>query len=193
LSGLKLHSVSWVVLDAGLKLGWPLFAKTLRSVSKVPLVVIGAQACESQVTQVSFAQNMQEIRTLFALPESEPAPILIRETWQQEALINEEVLARALGYKSERIAAVIRQQLEELPTKIHAWGNNQNPADIQREAHAMKGAFGSIGCVRLWKGLEATDCDAKRGNLAEIHRRLPALEEAVAQTITAVQNKMRKG
>lgn len=191
LLGLKEHPVSWVVLDAGLKLGWYLFAKTLLSATQVPLVVLGQQVSGSLVSQVRWVRNVQEIRALLDLPGSDPTSF--SEPWQQETLINEDVLARTLGYKSDRIVSVIRQQLEELPAKIHAWRKNQNIAEIQQEAHALKGAFGSIGCVRLWRGLEATDFDAKRGKLAEIHRRLPALEDAVAQTITAVQQKLGKG
>lgn len=163
LLGLKEHPVSWVVLDAGLKLGWFLFAKTLLSATQVPLVVLGQQVSGSLVSQVRWVRNVQELRSLLGLPGSDPTPSSVQEPWQQETLINEEVLARTLGYKSDRIAAVIRQQIEELPAKIHAWSKNHNAAEIQREAHALKGAFGSIGCVRLWRGFEATDFDAKRG------------------------------
>jgi hypothetical protein len=189
LLGIKQHSVSWVVLDVELKLGCQLFAKTLRSVSQVPLVFLGT--AEGQISQGTWVRNISELRSLLGLPKSGTASFF--EPWQEEVLINEEALARTLGYKSDRIVQVIRQQLEELPAKVRAWNTNRNVAEIQREAHALKGAFGSIGCVRLWRGFEATDFDAKRGNLAEIHRRLPALEEAVTQTITAVQNKLGKG
>lgn len=189
LLGIKQHSVSWVVLDAELKLGYQLFAKTLCSVSQVPVVFLGPS--EGQTSQGTWVRNVFELRSLLGL--SKPGMASFFEPWQEEVLINEEVLERALGYKSDRIVQVIRQQLEDLPAKVHAWNTNRTVAEIQREAHALKGAFGSIGCVRLWRGFEATDFDAKRGNLAEIHRRLPALEDAVAQTITAVQNKLGKG